>query len=95
MSTTDLCRPKLDNNLTKNVPSDVNKSMYVEFPSSFTAKKCKQLVTEISWDDLIGSIQSFDNDKCCHAIGIISTTLYKPAGEANMYVQFGYYPQKH
>ena len=44
--------------------------------------------------DFLEVIQSRDDEKCNRKTGTLDTTFHKSSGKENLYVQFGYAPQK-
>ena len=44
--------------------------------------------------NFLGTNQFIDGNRCNHKTGALTANFHKPAGEENLYVQFGYVPQK-
>ena len=71
--------------------------MPLETTLIYTTESLPILTTKTNWiklGDLIEAVQSINDDKWNHKTGILATTFHKPAGEAKMYVRFGYVPKK-
>ena len=67
---------------------DVYKSMPISLLKQYLTKSTRK-----PWYDSFESNQSIDGDKCNKKTDTLVTTSHKPAGEANLHVQFLYYPQ--